>query len=320
MTDRLRIGRRRDPARDVAVPAMSYAGFWRRALAAQLDFVLSLCIGGGLASLAQSLLALAPLGVGAQAQLPLVGVAVLFVFQVLYFTWFEASSWRATPAKRILGLRVTDREGKPLSFSRALARTLLKIIALLPLGLGLMLAGVTKRKQAMPDLVTGALVMRKNGQLPLSGRWARLEVPVVACISIGFMVLAVNAANMAAGERLGSMRGKFVVISSLRTLQPAMEIISRGFAEKGAPPDKLPATAIDTNVLPPETIIIYNAASGSLALFYQQGMLTRQGFTLLPTPASNGSVAWTCIATQLEPQNRAGLCNETTVAVVPGAR
>ena len=47
---------------------------------------------------------------------------------ILYFAFFEHSSWQATWGKRKMGLHVTDMHGSRLSFPRALARSLLKFV------------------------------------------------------------------------------------------------------------------------------------------------------------------------------------------------
>jgi len=40
----------------------------------------------------------------------------------------ESSKWRGTFGKRILKLQITDREGHPISFSRALVRNILRTL------------------------------------------------------------------------------------------------------------------------------------------------------------------------------------------------
>ena len=54
------------------------------------------------------------------------GVAVLgrFLLYAAYFTLFEASSWQATPGKRVLGIYVARRGGSPLTRPQALERFL----------------------------------------------------------------------------------------------------------------------------------------------------------------------------------------------------
>lgn len=47
---------------------------------------------------------------------------------ILYFSFFESSSWQATWGKRKLGLRVTDNHGERLSLARSLVRSLIKFL------------------------------------------------------------------------------------------------------------------------------------------------------------------------------------------------
>jgi uncharacterized RDD family membrane protein YckC len=46
----------------------------------------------------------------------------------LYFALSESSAYQATPGKRLLGLCVTDTDGKRIGFGRALLRTIVKLI------------------------------------------------------------------------------------------------------------------------------------------------------------------------------------------------
>lgn len=78
----------------------------------------------------------------------------------LYFATFESSRWQATPGKKALGLRVTDLEGRRLSFIRASARHFGKIISSLLFGIGFLMAGFTEKKQALHDMLAGCLVLR----------------------------------------------------------------------------------------------------------------------------------------------------------------
>ena len=65
-----------------------------------------------------------------------------FILQNLYFIYFELA-WRgATPGKRIVGLRVTDRRGGPLLQNAVITRNLLRTLeAFLPLGTLLSIGG-----------------------------------------------------------------------------------------------------------------------------------------------------------------------------------
>jgi uncharacterized RDD family membrane protein YckC len=81
----------------------------------------------------------------------------------LYFAVFESSGWRGTPGKRMLGIRVTDETGGRIGFGRATGRNFAKILSALILCVGFMMAGWTRKKQALHDIVAGCLVVREQG-------------------------------------------------------------------------------------------------------------------------------------------------------------
>jgi len=92
------------------------------------------------------------------------GVDLLFIIAVwLYFALFESSSLQATPGKLALGLRVTDDQGRRIGFGRATGRYFGKIISGLTLCIGYMMAGWTRRKQALHDMMAGCCIVRATG-------------------------------------------------------------------------------------------------------------------------------------------------------------
>ena len=85
----------------------------------------------------------------------------------LYWSLLESSSWQATPGKKALGLYVTDLTGARLTFGRASGRFFAgRGIAYVPSIGGLyflidcIMAGVTEKKQALHDMISGCLVQR----------------------------------------------------------------------------------------------------------------------------------------------------------------
>lgn len=58
----------------------------------------------------------------------IVGVISLTLPVILYFTFCEASPWRATPGKLLLGLAVVHHTGRRLGIRRAFVRSLLKFL------------------------------------------------------------------------------------------------------------------------------------------------------------------------------------------------
>lgn len=134
------------------VPVRSeYAGFWRRLAALLIDaVVLGLVAGLVLGSL--GLRTDGPLGVG-----NLVAIAIGW----LYFALLESSPVQATVGKMVLGIVVTDLSHNPISFGRATGRHFAKVLSAAILFIGFLMAATTERKQALHDIVTGCLVMRK---------------------------------------------------------------------------------------------------------------------------------------------------------------
>jgi uncharacterized RDD family membrane protein YckC len=132
----------------------AYGGFWRRGIAAAIDWLL---IG-----------VVVSLSIGYHGQLApphsTVKVVVYYALAVLlvwlYFVAMEASAWRATLGKLAVGVRVTTLDGRRIGVGRATARLLAKLLSLALLGLGFVLAGVDARKQALHDKVAGTLVVR----------------------------------------------------------------------------------------------------------------------------------------------------------------
>jgi uncharacterized RDD family membrane protein YckC len=148
------------------VPAVSYAGFWMRFLAAIIDGVLvqvvvmpvsfMLGAGVGLAGAAVSM----P-DMGRQIVAMIGGMALGLVVGWLYEAIMESSEKQATFGKILLGLTVTDEAGRRISFARASGRHFAKYISGLTLLIGYIMAGFTEKKQALHDMIAGTLVMRR---------------------------------------------------------------------------------------------------------------------------------------------------------------
>ena len=88
-------------------------------------------------------------------------VCLAFLGGWLYHAKMESSSWQATLGKKALKLRVTDLYGARVTFARASGRHFAKLITgLIPLGVGVMLAGLTDRRQALHDMIASCVVLR----------------------------------------------------------------------------------------------------------------------------------------------------------------
>ena len=85
----------------------------------------------------------------------------LLMFSWCYYAGLESSPIQATFGKYAVGLYVTDNKGDRISFGRATARHFSKIISNIVLLLGYLLAGWTSKKQALHDLISDCLVLKR---------------------------------------------------------------------------------------------------------------------------------------------------------------
>ena len=144
-----------------------YAGFWRRFWGLVVDSILLSAV-------------LMPLRLGLRLGawrefergdmsfdrlLPLIaGSFVLFVVHLvadaLYFSLMQSSVKQATLGQMLLGLRVTDLEGRRISGMRSLGRFFAAWLSSLTLLVGYVICVFTQKKQTLHDLLAGTLVVR----------------------------------------------------------------------------------------------------------------------------------------------------------------
>jgi uncharacterized RDD family membrane protein YckC len=146
-------------------PRPAFAGFWLRALAYLFDTVLISLVFGLLASFYPNTFIKFPdaasTSLTSLPQLTPIAFAITITATWFYYTMFEASAWQATPGKRILRLYVTGLNGQRMTFARAAARNLAKIISSLTFLVGYLVAGFTEKKQALHDILASCLVLRR---------------------------------------------------------------------------------------------------------------------------------------------------------------
>jgi len=156
-----------------------YAGFWQRFGAWVIDLIILMIpsmivmyASGGMeaykhllermqsgADMAVALRDYAQATEGAS----LVSLAITY----LYYMFFEASKWQATPGKLALRLRVTDAQGRRISLGRSAVRNIVRLSAaifgLIPVVCYLAIVW-TQRKQGLHDLWAGTYVLNGTAQ------------------------------------------------------------------------------------------------------------------------------------------------------------
>lgn len=133
--------------------SIKYAGIWKRLIAYAVDLILLSIIYAVFGFFFNYILAI--------ILLPLIGFwfyGGLLVASWLYFTLFESSSRCATPGKQLLHLKVVDLTGKRISFLRATARYLCRII----FPIGVITIPFSKKKQALYDMLAQTVVIKSK--------------------------------------------------------------------------------------------------------------------------------------------------------------
>jgi uncharacterized RDD family membrane protein YckC len=85
---------------------------------------------------------------------------ITLVAEFLYFALMEASSLQATLGKRIMGLKVVKEDGGTLDFTTSAIRNVVKIICLIPCGLGILVGFFTANKQGVQDMAAKTHVVQ----------------------------------------------------------------------------------------------------------------------------------------------------------------
>ncbi|MDY0021511.1 RDD family protein [Arenimonas caeni] len=122
------------------------------------------------------------------------------VMSYFYYVGMERSKLQATVGKLALGIKVVDADGRRLGWGKASARWAGSLVSYLILYFGFFMAGWTRRKQALHDLMAGTYVVDKWAYTEQPGRQKEgvngAVVAVVALVLVGgaVMVLGILAA------------------------------------------------------------------------------------------------------------------------------
>jgi uncharacterized RDD family membrane protein YckC len=84
-----------------------------------------------------------------------------FIVGAIYFVTLDSSAKQGTWGKQIVGLKVTDLEGRRISVGRAIGRFFARYLTLCTCGIGYLLPLFTKNRQTLHDLICGCIVLNK---------------------------------------------------------------------------------------------------------------------------------------------------------------
>ena len=223
-----------------------YAGFWKRFFAFIIDWAILFAL---------MLLLYIALGIFTfyltdwQSDTGINSINVLtalfylssFAVPILYWSFFEASSYQATPGKMALGIKVCDENGNPLKFAQSLGRNLGKIISNLTFYIGYVMAGFTVKRQALHDKMSGCLVIDKTAKFedlrpfPKASLW-KIAAAVSAVLLPFFLVIALLAACIVFGifyyiNSISGLREGVKYLDELKSFQEIYKARNRVYAQ-----------------------------------------------------------------------------------------
>ncbi len=154
---------------------VKYAGFWLRLAAYIIDYiVLQLVVGimslPFMVGMITGIIAASKEASEGPEIIAIVGVIMSFVFVIviisliagwLYYALLESSKYQGTLGKVAVGIKVTDTVGNKITFARATGRYFGKIISSMTIYIGFIMAGFTVKKQALHDIMSDCLVIKK---------------------------------------------------------------------------------------------------------------------------------------------------------------
>ncbi|MBO1347416.1 MAG: RDD family protein [Hormoscilla sp. GUM202] len=135
-------------------PLIKYAGFWRRFAADFIDKMILIIV-----SLIISLIT--------YESTPDVDFLALWLFNYIiigfvYGSVMDSSPTQGTLGKMAIGIAVTTVKVKRLTYEKASQRHVSKLISYLTILIGFVLAGVTKKKRTLHDIISGCIVIRRK--------------------------------------------------------------------------------------------------------------------------------------------------------------
>jgi uncharacterized RDD family membrane protein YckC len=261
----------------------AFAGFWRRFAAYAIDYLLVLLGGTVLGAVAIQAGLVAD---GTQGRFTL----WLVVGYFLYCTLLESSPWQATVGKRVIGVKVVNRRGERIGFARAAVRFVAKLLSVLTLFVGYLLIVVTRRRQALHDLIAGTLVTHDGAR--------RKPTWLVATISAAASVplLGVLAAIALPAYQDYAIRAQISEGLALASgYRAAIEA-----AWRNAPRDFVDVTSDSVGVGLPQRgryVESIEVVSGMIVITYggdANGAVRGSVLAIVPALDSNRSLGWAC--------------------------
>jgi len=173
-----------------------YAGFWKRVAANIIDGMLVNAVSFALMMIIAPIFGLSALSMfgipeggwaNPEAAVGLTAFEVilqlvLMALTMTYFAWFHSSQYMASLGKMAVGIKVVRADGTPITLARGIGRYFAFMLSSFTMGIGLVMAAFTGRKQALHDVICDTLVVDK---------WAFTDRPDLQQRGVGTVTIVV---------------------------------------------------------------------------------------------------------------------------------
>lgn len=182
---------------------VKYAGFWVRWVAVFLDGII---VNVAYGIVVAPIFVVVGFSTASTEDNPMLSLASFIMYPIAWAYYiFMTNKYQATIGKMALGLVVLKEDGQRAELGKIVLReTVGKILSAITLGIGYIMAGFTKKKQALHDMVAGTVVVYKDPSKKMKG-WV---VGVVIAAVILFMVAVVGILASIVLVSLNGAKGK----------------------------------------------------------------------------------------------------------------
>ena len=273
--------------------SIPYAGFWKRAGAFVIDYIIVVVV--------DRILVLGLAGPGHPVGARLAPLFFL-IAACLYYALFESSQMQATPGKRAVGLKVTDLQGEQISFGRALSRLFGHIVSYLTFGVGFAMAVFTERRQTLHDKMAGTLVVNREetaediaqaGAAPAVPLWLSIAA-VVGVVLFNPFGIGVLAAIAIPAYQSYTIRAQ--IAQGLNVAEPYKTAVENAVAA-GTPLNSIDSSRLDVSLAETEKYVdSVRVLRGAIDIQYGRSANKKiAGGHLVLMPGVRGSeVQWYC--------------------------
>lgn len=222
---------------------LPYAGFWKRAVAYVIDYIIAMFLVG---------ISIAVVSGASHGKPSPLTPYFAWIAVGLYYVFFESSSMQATPGKRAMDLKVTDLHGERIGIGRALGRMLGHVLSFMTLSVGFAMAVFTDRRQTLHDKLAGTLVVSRvespedidrAGIAPPAPLWQSISA-VLGLVLFGPFGVGILAAIAIPAYQNYTIRAQ--ITEGLNIAQPYKAAIATAVAE-GTPLSRIDSSRLDVS-------------------------------------------------------------------------